>query len=214
MQKINSTSIKCICAIDPNCQTPAYVDDSYYSNENGLMIDFSYYMPGLIQSCFPIDSLLLSTLQCLYADSYCFVILMYIIFPKYFVPGFSDPLHPIRPLVYDPSMSRFPPNSSISTIIQELMIEQWNFSSSYQNFYETCAPTYCSYSIKVRKESFIQVVIILISMIGGVVVSLRLLTPYLVKFTLQFSLTSKSKKEPPKQREPGNYSRVHSICLP
>lgn len=81
-------------------------------------------MPGWIQSCLSIDSLLLSTLECFYEDSTCFPILIDFIYPVSFYGILPNSLSPLVPLVYDPSVSRFPSNTSISTIAEELMIEQ------------------------------------------------------------------------------------------
>lgn len=168
-------------------------------------MNFTYYIPGLIESCLLIDSLLLSTLQCFYEDSYCFPTLINCIYPVSWYVLLPNTTFPVQPLVYDPFVSRFPPNTSMSIIAQELMIEQWHFSSSYQQFYDACAPIYCSYSEKVRKESFIGIIITVISMIGGVVVSLRILTPYLVKFISRFSIKSLFKKTKPEPIEQSNY---------
>ncbi|CAF2840240.1 unnamed protein product [Rotaria sp. Silwood2] len=101
----------------------------------------------------------------------------------------------IQPLVYDPALSRFPSKTSISMIIKELMVDQWNPSSSHEYFYEACAPIYCSYSQRIRKENFIRVVIMLVSMIGGIVASLRILTPHFVKFVLKFLTMFKKTSE-------------------
>ncbi|CAF4210813.1 unnamed protein product, partial [Adineta steineri] len=86
------------------------------------------------------------------------------------------------PLINDPTRSRFPPNTLVSTIFKEMMVEQWNVSSSYKDFYESCAPIYCTYSEKIRTKTISGIILTLMSVIGGLVVSLRLITPYLVRF--------------------------------
>ena len=62
-------------------------------------------------------------------------------------------------------------------MFKELMIEQWSPSISYQLFYESCAPTFCTHSQKVRTQDSVGVIITLISMIGGIALSLRNITP-------------------------------------
>ncbi|CAF1633602.1 unnamed protein product, partial [Adineta steineri] len=81
------------------------------------------------------------------------------------------------PLINDPTRSRFPPNTSVSTIVEEMMMEQWNVFLSYKDFYESCAPIYCTYSEKIRKKTIAGIIITMMSVIGGLVVSLRLITP-------------------------------------
>ncbi|UJR07167.1 hypothetical protein I4U23_011455, partial [Adineta vaga] len=195
IHEIDSTATKCVCAINPNCQSTAAI---YYESDD---LNLIYSIPGWSQGCSGMDSLRMSTLQCLYpsSDPDCFrIILSFLTKIPDSVSFVESSSFDFQPLVYDPTVSRFPPNTSMSIILKEMMLEQWNVSSSYQNFYELCAPTYCSYSQRVRKQTFLGVVITLVSMIGGIVVSLRLVTPYVVKFILSLLTMSKRK---PKRRE-------------
>ncbi|UJR07421.1 hypothetical protein I4U23_011707, partial [Adineta vaga] len=199
IQNIDSTSVECVCAIDPSCQNPAVIYDPYFDFEWNNDVNLIYNISGWMQGCLAIDSLLLSTLQCLYVDSDCFPrILNYLAIRNLVSISLLSSSLRIQPLVYESAVSRFPPDTSVSLIVKELMMEQWNPSLSYQHFYESCAPIYCSYSQTVRKESFIGVIIKLVSMIGGIVVSLRMLIPHLVKF---ISRVSTKPKENPKQPE-------------
>ncbi|CAF4018097.1 unnamed protein product [Rotaria sp. Silwood2] len=86
----------------------------------------------------------------------------------------------VRPLVYDPILSGFPPNTSIRMIVKNIMIEQWNPSYSYSRFYESCAPSYCTHSQRTHTKTIIGMMITMLSMIGGLTVSLHLITPYLI----------------------------------
>ncbi|UJR19648.1 hypothetical protein I4U23_022782 [Adineta vaga] len=189
IQDINSGLTTCVCATNPKCQGFAVVfndDDSYDLNDTS---DRNHNISGWIDGCLASNSLLLSTLQCLYADSDsdCFAFLLSNLW-KTTNSALNSPLSParIQPLVYDPTVSRYLPNTTISTIVEELMLEQWNTVSSYQRFYESCAPTYCSYSESIRKQTPLGLIITFVSMIGGIVVSLRILTPQLVKFFFGF----------------------------
>ncbi|CAF1086280.1 unnamed protein product [Adineta ricciae] len=181
IQELNSTSSECICAINPHCQNPSYIFESNFDHYLNKSIPSIWNIPGWMEACFPMGSLLLSTLQCLYQDSDCFPILMGYLGLYEKNPQDSLSSFDLRLLAYDPTRDRHPPNKSFSAIVKQLMIEQWNPVSSYEHFYESCAPLYCSYPQISRKASFIGVIIRLVSMIGGLVVSLRLLTPLLVK---------------------------------
>lgn len=134
-----------------------------------------------MQGCFTLDSLLLSTLQLVYINSDDFLNFMNHIRlgRKLFSEKF--PSFRLQPLVYDPTTSHYPPNTSISTIIKKLMIEEWNPSLSYEQFYNSCAPNYCSYSEKSRNNNFMGVIIILISMMSSIIIVLKLVTPHLVQ---------------------------------
>ncbi|UJR17612.1 hypothetical protein I4U23_004508 [Adineta vaga] len=143
---INSALITCICAANPYCQRSAVVSDqdSIYDSNNAS--DYNHNIVGFIQGCLISDSLLFSTFQCLYADSDCFPFLMSYLGTSVIGSRSLMSSSHIQPLVYDPTKNRYPPNTSISFIIKELMLEKWNPSSSYRQFYESCAPKYCSYS--------------------------------------------------------------------
>ena len=164
-----------------------------------------YNISGWIQGCLALYSLEFSTLQCLYADSDCFPLLLNYLAQMTFMFIQRQSLSvEIHPLVYNHKVSGFPPNTPISIIIKQLMVEQWNPSLSYEHFYEACAPAYCSYSQSVHQASFIGVIIKLVSLTGGIVASLRILTPHLVKSFLRF-LTVFKKKPKPKKPEQGNH---------
>ncbi|CAF0893736.1 unnamed protein product [Rotaria sordida] len=98
-----------------------------------------YIVPGSISGCSTLNSLLFSQLLCFYSEADCFPILMNYIKESFFqnieYPSWFD----VHPLVYDPTLSRYPPNTSISMIIEEMMIEKWNPSYSYNQFYKFAA---------------------------------------------------------------------------
>ncbi|CAF1374256.1 unnamed protein product [Adineta ricciae] len=210
ISQIDSTSIKCVCAINPNCIRPAIIVSPgiYYKVFDNL----TYNVPGWIRACQVIDSLLLSTLEWLYIDSVSFPFFMYAlgVMNKQYVSVIKSPLDN-KPIVYNSSMSRFPPNTSNSIIVKEIMVEQWNHSLSYQRFYETCAPMYCSYPKTIRKNSFIEVIITIMSMMGGIVASLRILTPPIVKLILR--LVTRANQNP-REIEQGNsiFAQIQYNC--
>ncbi|CAF1166616.1 unnamed protein product [Adineta steineri] len=113
----------------------------------------------------------------------------------------------LHPLVYDPERSRFPPNTLISIIIKEMMVEQWNPSLSYKDFYESCAPNYCTYYKKIRTKTIVGIFTSLLSMIGGLAVSLRLITPHFIKFLFNLWATIRKRKQEQQeqQQQQGNH---------
>lgn len=164
-------------------------DDSHIS------ASIAYIVPGAIAGCSTFTSLLFSDLQCFYSNLSCYPILMNYIRNAYFqnieFPSWFD----AQPLIYDPMLSHYPPNTSISIIVKQMMIERWNVSFSYSRFYELCAPDYCIYSKTIYTHSIIGVMITLISMIGGLIVSLRLITPLLMKFIFRLLIKMNNRKQ-------------------
>ncbi|UJR34643.1 hypothetical protein I4U23_027420 [Adineta vaga] len=196
VRNIHSPSEICICATNWNCQSSVAIrsDMSVVIGENEFFV-FSYVVPGSILSCSVIQSLLLSTLECFYSDSDCLSILKNYL-NKTYTQNVEDLVEiKIQPLIYNSSSSRFSPKTSISNIIRELMIEQRNPSWSYKTFYDLCSPNYCTYSRRIRQKTLIEIMVILVSMIGGLIVSIRLITPYICIFIMNLFTSKKSKKK-------------------
>ena len=140
-----------------------------------------------MDGCFALDSFLLSTLQCFYSNFDCLSIIMNYLNRRYIQLNTDISWFTPQSLIYDPLNTRFPRNTSLSIITKEMMIEQWNLNSSFNDYYSSCKPTYCSYSSKAHKYNSIEVIIKIVSMINGLIVALRLITPQIVTFILRFS---------------------------
>ncbi|UJR12721.1 hypothetical protein I4U23_016895 [Adineta vaga] len=213
IEDINSSLNKCICAINPHCQSSAFLYSPGNLDHHNRNTDRIYNISGWIQSCLAIESLQFSTFQCLYEDSDCFPILLSFLNKMEMFPSDVPSQFNLQPLIYDPTVTRYPFNVSFSRIINELMIEKWNPVLSYKIFYESCAPLYCSYSQTIRKTSFIRLIITLVSMLGGIVVSLRILTPHLVNIILKFSKKFKSKTNQRSQVRHNFFVQLKNIIL-
>ncbi|UJR29678.1 hypothetical protein I4U23_017226 [Adineta vaga] len=201
---INTTSVNCICATNSHCQSPIAIYNVDMKSDESYNFNIAYVVPGFIQGCFAIDSLLLSTLECFYSNSDCLSIIKSHIKSAYIQTTVYPSSFDIRPLIYNPKLNRFTPNTSIEMIVKDMMIEKWNTSISYKSYYEFCAPNYCTYSFTIRAKNTIGVMITLLSMIGGLTVSLRLITPQLVKFVFRlFKLKIK------RQHQSNTHSSVH-----
>jgi len=75
--------------------------------------------------------------------------------------------------------SRFLENSTIEDLLDELMIEEWNSSILYDNYFNECEPTECTYTHQTKK-SIIYIVTTIIGLIGGLTTALQLVVPRLV----------------------------------
>ncbi|CAF4033211.1 unnamed protein product [Adineta steineri] len=188
----------CQCVVDTNCQGPIYfaameeIGIIKLPGAHPAYVTSSYVAPGLIDACYTIDFLLLSTLQCFYTDSDCMNQLFYYI-NKTYPSSVNDPNVYAHPLIYNQTSTRFPPNTSVSSIVEEMMIEQWNTSLSFSNYYRACAPTYCTYTQIKHAETLSELLVTLISTVGGLVMALRLITFQFVKII--FGLFQKKPKK-------------------
>lgn len=159
----NST---CNCLISETCQESLQVGP------------LDLVLPGLYVGCLPIDGLRMSTLECFYSSS-CFATI--INFLEYYIqPDGSPPVNftiPKVPAISITSLnsstpSRFPPNTQIVTLIDNLFIERWSNTSVYENYFAICAPKVCRYQYVVR-NSLLYVATSLLSFYGGLTISLR-----------------------------------------
>ncbi|CAF1310468.1 unnamed protein product [Adineta steineri] len=197
-------SITCICGTNPDCQTPSVI---IQKKETSGEFYVAYVVPGSIVSCYAIDSLLRSTLECLYTDVDCFSILMNYVKEAYLTNTNTSLWADVRPLVHNSTSSQYTPNTSVGMILKKLMIEQWNPISTYENFYKLCAPKYCTYSQDIRKETILTLTIKMISMIAGLTVALKLITPLLVKIIFKLlSIIIKRHKNRQEEQQRGNVS--------
>ncbi|CAF4306795.1 unnamed protein product, partial [Adineta steineri] len=167
-----STYFNCICAFNISCQVPARIYEIDQAWAQTPTLKELYKVPGSVVSCSATNSLMLSTLECYYEHSDCLPILMDFTKKQYFYNVKNPVWFVIRPLVYNSTSSRFPPNISISKIIKNMAIERWNPSYPYDQFYKSCAPSFCTYSKRVHIKTIAEVIITMISMIGGLIFSL------------------------------------------
>ncbi|CAF3849088.1 unnamed protein product [Adineta steineri] len=193
IEETTSTFIQCICAVDFYCKS-SVTAHGYSEDSNGWPDEnVTYAVPGMIKSCFTIDTLLLSTLECFYLESCISVI--YSLLNETLIHHMTDLIwFQIYPLIYKQESSRFPPNTSLSIIVKEMMIEQWIPSSSFDYYYEQCAPIYCTYSDTTRTYNIIGIITKVISTIGGLIMILHLITPLFVKVIFKL-LTAKTPRQ-------------------
>ncbi|CAF4298637.1 unnamed protein product, partial [Adineta steineri] len=102
--------------------------------------------------------------------------------------------HYITPLDSTISSQYFP-NTSIEKIFNEIMIEEWNYSSPYSIYYQKCKPSFCLFTYE-KKTSIIYIITIIISLIGGINVILRLFSPFIIKIIFKFIHILKRKHSP------------------
>ena len=164
----------------------------------------SYVIPGSIVGCSTMNSLLLSTMECFYSNSLCFSFVTNYTKETYIwkieYPSWSD----VRPLIHNSTLTHLDQNASILTLVKKMMIEEWNPSYLYNQFYHLCSPTHCIYTERRKTKHTIDIILIVISTIGGLTVSLRLLTPIMVRFVMKIISKIFKKQEHHQEEEEEN----------
>jgi hypothetical protein len=59
------------------------------------------------------------------------------------------------------------------------MVEQWKSSVMYENYYDQCAPSLCSYSYIERRPA-LQVLVLLLELYGGLMIIMNIVALLLV----------------------------------
>ncbi|CAF4248423.1 unnamed protein product, partial [Rotaria sordida] len=77
--------------------------------------------------------------------------------------------------------TRYELNSTIQTIIDNLMIEEWVIDISYKKYYEQCAPISCTY-FKNDKYDWKFVLTQLIGLLGCIIMVCSFIIQNIVKF--------------------------------
>ncbi|CAF2635901.1 unnamed protein product [Rotaria sp. Silwood2] len=141
----------CSCATNAMCISQAVF--------NGSIV------PGFRVGCYPLEALLQSTLECLYNIT-CIDMLR-------FMYNHTD--FTVNPLNSTLSSS----NSTVQSLIDGLLVDQWETAVSYEQYFETCAPLSCTYTVRQRPD-LAYIITSIIGLYGGLTVVLKLTVPGLV----------------------------------
>ncbi|CAF4467262.1 unnamed protein product, partial [Rotaria sp. Silwood2] len=77
-------------------------------------------------------------------------------------------------------ISQFNLNSTIESILNNLMIEEYKSDISYENYFNQCKPSSCSYSY-IKTHDITQTTMFLVSLYGGLVLITRCLAVIFAK---------------------------------
>ncbi|UJR29415.1 hypothetical protein I4U23_010627 [Adineta vaga] len=167
----------CSCGISSQCIKSQGFYCSAPSCHLGTALP-NYTIPGLNVGCFPIDSILLSTLECFFNES---CIQMLIDLRLYDFDKYFSPINITNKTALDRLLkSQFLPNTTLEIIISKLFIEDWTETVDYASHYLQCQPKFCKYTI-IEKRQPIFIITNIIGLLGGLTVILRIIVPYLVK---------------------------------
>ena len=143
----------CNCFASFSCE--GYTSSIYSTNIS--IADPMVVIPGLRQSCMPLDACLHSTLECFFNQSCVDTITSFLLTNL----SFAALIEPISN-----NQKWFRKNSTIESIIGQLMIEDWNFNVVYEAYFDQCAPFSCTYLLMAH-PGFFSVIGTLLHLIAG-----------------------------------------------
>lgn len=125
---------------------------------------------GFVWRCSPMDSILQSSLECLYTDCLTDFLLRYM--------NDSTDAVPVPPLKVS-DLIRTSSEATVSELAEHLFVEDWQSSILYENYFHQCTPNECHYTF-VKRAHHLYVLTMFVAIYGGLTLSLRLLVPFLV----------------------------------
>ncbi|CAF3755200.1 unnamed protein product, partial [Adineta steineri] len=154
---------KCSCDLSSTCIAQSSFLSSLFNMDN-------FYVPGFYKGCYVIEALLQSTLQCFYDQTCIDQLQIYL----------SPPV-PMDVTALDSSLpSQYFDDSTIEDLLNNLMIEEWNSTQLYDQYYNKCQPIECTYTIETR-NSVIYIITTIFGIFGGLITVLRCIVPQVVK---------------------------------
>ena len=158
----------CICTRGgPRCGF--FIRHPASSHESLTSLDGQYI------GCLIMDGLLISSLECWYNQSCVDRLSRWVV--EEGAPDHFD----IKALNAS-SPSRFTKKSSMSRLIDELLLERWIINISYTKFYHQCAPKSCTYNLRGRYD-LVYAVLLIIAIYGGLSTVLEIVVPYFMHST-------------------------------
>jgi hypothetical protein len=154
----------CSCAFSFTCS----IHSSIYQHPSEIPL---YNVSGFYTGCYVIESLLQSTLECFY-DQQCIdgLLRQISLTSRIEVTSLDESLR-----------SEYFMNATIAELLNSLMIEEWNFSSSFENYYNECQPLKCTYTLETNND-MIYIATRLFGISGGLITVLKIIIPRLIKF--------------------------------
>jgi hypothetical protein len=165
------TNQSCSCGISNNCILPAAI----------LTFDGSanFTVPGLAYGCYLFQSVLLSSLLCLYSPA-CIAEFRYHLGHP---PGSLEEYHERtgEPIQLDATATRFNVNDTIETLANAMFIESWTSNVSYGRYFSSCAADSCTYTYHYRFDG-LEMFTTFLSVFSGLSLAIRFVVPRAVRF--------------------------------
>jgi hypothetical protein len=163
----------CYCDMLGSCPLPGNIylynmweTDAIYDTN---IIVANETLPGIIVDCSPLRMALASSLECFYSQE-CVDILLST-YPK-----------TTNITILNTSLSnRFSPTANNEQLIKEGFLERILNETLYESYYNACSPIHCMYTYTLRFD-WIYILTTLIALLGGLNITCRLISPYLVDF--------------------------------
>ncbi|CAF1463352.1 unnamed protein product [Adineta steineri] len=139
----------------------------YLPSPGTIMVD------GFFGGCTPLESILQSTLDCLY-DVACIQLLL----------NYFPALNQIQLNWTNSILTSKQQNATVIDYLNDLFIAEWSIEMNYSKYFDECAVSYCTYTTTDRND-FTYAITLSISLYGGLIVIFRLIAPFLISSAMK-----------------------------
>ncbi|CAF1529797.1 unnamed protein product [Didymodactylos carnosus] len=177
---ISYSSYQCSCALSSYCTMITSISSAYrgdlsynsieFPHSKVILANLTFLVTGINVGCFVLDAVLQSNLSCLYNTSCLSQLNTYL----------TDSLYPYNATALLNSSPSYSPQT-IGELADNLMVDNWLFTPSYEAYFTACNPPSCTYTYT-HQFDIIYVITTTVGFIGGIVTILMLLTVPLVTF--------------------------------
>lgn len=186
------TSDSCACSTALNCPDKMWSGGQFICQyDNNCTIGTTIWsIPGLKKSCTSLSSIFESDLRCFF-DQNCVdtILSLYNVgMPDRF--PLSNTTMAIKAL-NSSIKSRFSPNTTILSMMEQMMIEEWLTTSNFEGYYESCSPSECTYKIA-RRLDITNMISTIVGFFGGLMTILGLIIPISASVTHRFIIDLKN----------------------
>jgi hypothetical protein len=159
----------CSCATSQTCTMPAQIFD-----ENGTPY---FTFESLILGCYLLETILFSSLSCFYSMTCIDKFRQALNLNHESLESYQNRTRDIIQL--DASLTRFNINDTIEILAYEMFIESWSSNVSYERFFNSCAPSHCTYKYYYRFDA-LELLTTFLSVYAGLSLVIRFMVPYFV----------------------------------
>jgi hypothetical protein len=131
-----------------------------------------FILEDLVLGCNLLETVLLSSLSCFYSMK-CINTIRGTL--RLF--EFHEVYYPVQ---LHANLTRFNVNDSIETLASKMFIESWTSNVSYEKFFNSCAPSICTYKYYYRFDA-LELLTRFLTVYSGLSLGIKFIVPYLVR---------------------------------
>ncbi|CAF1451720.1 unnamed protein product [Adineta steineri] len=159
----NETGIDCDCQSTPWCIQQAIVYDLDTTTQ-------LFSPPGIFVGCYLVEAVLRSDLRCFF-DIDCLQPL---------IDSLSLVNISVSNIILNSTASHYQEKSSLLEIVSNLMVEEWNNQTFYDNYFNICQPSVCT-ATYISRGNIVYIMTTTIGLIGGLTKVYRFIAPIFIK---------------------------------